>query len=741
MNAPFEAAHISRRAMLGAGAITVAFALSGNTAWLFGPAKAQGIAGRSLDPASVDSFLEINADGTVTLYCGKVDLGTGLRAAIPQMAAEELGISLGKIKLIEGDTALTPDQGSTSGSTGIARGGVQIRQAAATARKALLDLAATKLNLPATDLDIVDGVISPRKGGASTTFADLITGKRFDLKLDPTAPLKDPRDYTLVGQPVPRPDVPAKCTGTFPYVHNFSLPNMMHGRVIRPASIGAKLISVDDSALTNLPGVRIVRIQDFLGIVAEDEWTCVRAMRALKAEWSAWEGLPEQGKLADVVRAMPVSRDEMIVSKPSPTAAQANAKLLKATYFWPMQSHASMGPSCAVADVKPDSATIWTASQATHRFAGAFAKILGLPAGKVRLIYMDGSGCYGMNGHDDAAADAALLSRAVERPVRVQWMREDELGWDPKGPPQLLDMAGTVNADGTITSWQVEMWVPEATRGLPNIPLLGPASAGIAQTPGLSTGLITQNADTPYTAPANVTVHWLKDSPLRPSNIRAPGKIGNSFAVEGFVDEMAASIGMDPLELRLRSLTNPRGLEVLKTAAELMKWQPRPSPSPRTSGNVSRGRGISYVHYKHQETLVAMGMDVAVDRTTGRVRVERVACAHDCGLMINPDGVRAQVEGCIIQTLSRALFEEVTFDRSRVTSTDWSSYPIMRFNDVPKLDIVLIDRPGEPPLGAGEAATAPVAAALANAIFDATGARLRAVPFTPERVRAAIAAG
>ena len=738
MNVPFKTATFSRRALLGGGALTVAFALSGPPGRLLGPAAAQANARRDLDPNRVDTFLEVNGDGTVTLYCGKVDLGTGLRAAIPQMAAEELGIGIGNIRLIEGDTALTPDQGATAGSTGIARGGVQIRQAAATARKALLDLASAKLGIPADQLDIVDGVVAPRPGGTGVTFANLLAGKQFDLKLDPKAPLKNPRDYTLVGKPLPRPDVPAKCTGTFPYVHNFSLPGMLHGRVIRPASIGAKLVSVDDSALAALKGVRVVRIQDFLGVVAEDEWTCIRAMRSLKAEWGPWEGLPEQGRLMEQLRAMPVAHDETVVAKPLSVATQAGAKSLKATYFWPMQSHASLGPSCAVADVAADKATIWTASQATHRFAGVFAKMLGLPAANVRLIYMDGSGCYGMNGHDDAAADAALLSRAVGRPVRVQWMREDEHGWDPKGPPQLLELAGTVNPDGTIASWQVEMWVPEATRGLPNVPLIAPVSAGIGQMAGLSTGLLTQNADTPYQAPAKVTVHWLKDSPLRPSNIRAPGKIANSLAVEGFIDEMAASIGMDPVAMRLRSLSNRRGIEVLKKAAAMMDWQPRPSPAPASPGNVSRGRGIAYVHYKQQENFVALGMEVAVDSTSGAVKVERVVCAHDCGQMINPDGVRSQVEGCIIQTLSRALFEEVTFDRSRVTSTDWSSYPIMRFPDVPKLDIALIDRPDEPPLGAGEAASAPVAAALANAIFDATGARLRVAPFTPERVRAAI---
>lgn len=738
MNAPFHAPEFSRRALLRGSALTVAFALSGASLGVPGEAAAQAAPARNLDPANVDAFLAINADGTVTLYCGKVDLGTGLRAAIPQMAAEELGIGFDKIKLIEGDTALTPDQGATAGSTGIMRGGVQIRQAAATARKALLDLASARLNVPAGELDVKDGTIAPRKGGEGVTFAALLAGKQFDVKLDPKAPLKDPRDYTLVGKPVARPDVPAKCTGTFHYVHDHAVPGMLHGRAIRPAAIGATLVSVDESGLKGLPGVKVVRIKDFLGVVAEDEWTCVRAIRALKAEWSAWEGLPEQGRLAEVVRGMPVTRDETIVNKPSPVAASPDAKSLKATYFWPMQSHASMGPSCAVADVREDSATIWTGSQATHRFAGVYAKMLNLAPGKVRLIYLDGSGCYGMNGHDDAAADAALLSRAVGRPVRVQWMREDELGWDPKGPAQLLEMAGTVNPDGTIASWQVEMWVPEATRGLPNVPLLAPVAAGIGQTPGLSTGLITQNADTPYAAPASVTVHWLKDSPLRPSNIRAPGKVANSMAVEGFVDEMAAAIGMDPLEMRLKSLSNARGLEVLKKAASMMDWKPRPSPAPQTTGNLARGRGIAYVHYKHNETFVAMGMEVEVDRASGKVKVTRVACAHDCGLMINPDGVKSQVEGCIIQTLSRALFEEVTFDRGKVTSVDWSSYRIMTFPDVPKLDIALIDRPTEPPLGAGEAATAPVAAALANAIFDATGARMRIVPFTPERVRAAM---
>ncbi len=357
----------------------------------------------------------------------------------------------------------------------------------------------------------------------------------------------------------------------------------------------------------------------------------------------------------------------------------------------------------------------------------------------MRLIYRDGAGCYGMNGHEDAAADAAIVSRAVGRPVRVQWSRQDEHGWDPKGPPQLLDISGAVDPTGRILAWRTEMWLPQTTRGLPNIPLLGPAAAGLDNVHGLQPGSISQNADPPYAADnVQVLVHWLKDAPLRPAPIRSPGKPANCFAVESFTDELAAAAGLDPIEFRLRGLADPRGSEAIRRAAALMNWQTRPSPGANKSAAVMRGRGFAYVHYKHSESYVAMGMEVAVERGSGRIRVERVACAHDCGQIINPDGVRAQVEGSILQTLSRALMEEVQFDRSRVTSVDWSSYPILRFPDVPKLDIVLIDRPTQPPLGAGEAACSPVGAALANAVFDATGARLRTVPFTPERVKAAL---
>ena len=387
-----------------------------------------------------------------------------------------------------------------------------------------------------------------------------------------------------------------------------------------------------------------------------------------------------------------------------------------------------------------DHATIWTASQATHKYRSAFARILALPEDKVRLIYLDGAGCYGMNGHDDAAADAALLSRAVGKPVRVQWMREDEHGWDPKGPPQLIELEASLDAKGAIAAWRTEMWLPAATKGMPNVPLLSPEAAGIKQELGLFAGLIGQNGDPPYAvADMEAVVHWLKETPLRPSNIRAPGKIANSFAVEGFTDELAAEARRDPLEFRLSALSDPRGIVVLKRAAELFGWTPRPSPNPeRAAGKPAIGRGLAYVHYKHNENYVAIAMEVAVEPATGEVRVRRVACAHDCGLVINPDALKNQIEGCILQTLSRTLHEEVTFDRARVTSVDWASYPILTFPEVPAVEIALLDRPELPPFGAGEAATTPVPGALANAIFDATGARLRTAPLTAKRVKAAL---
>jgi CO/xanthine dehydrogenase Mo-binding subunit len=388
--------------------------------------------------------------------------------------------------------------------------------------------------------------------------------------------------------------------------------------------------------------------------------------------------------------------------------------------------------------VRADGATVWTSTQGTHGLRANLSKIFSIPLDKLRVIYLDGSGSYGGNGNDDAAADAVILSKAAGKPVRVQWMRHDEHGWDPKGPAQLLDLRGGIDSEGRIVAWETQMWLPTGTPG--NRPILGVDAAGLTQTHGQGAGQISQNGDPPYAAAnVRVTVHWVKETPLRISNLRAPGKIANTFAVESFADELASAAGIDPVEFRLRGLTDPRAIDVIKRAADMIGWQARPSPGPGSAqGSVAAGRGFAYVRYKQAENYVAMAMDVSVDRAIGKITVRRVTCAHDCGLVINPDSLRNQIEGSILQTLSRSLHEEVKFDRSHVTSVDWASYPILTFPEMPAIEVALIDRPALPPLGAGEASTAPVAAALGNAVFDATGIRLRSVPFTPARVKAAL---
>ncbi|MEQ1886352.1 MAG: molybdopterin cofactor-binding domain-containing protein [Bryobacteraceae bacterium] len=705
---------LSRRGLLKAGgAIIVNFALGARNAAAQAVPVNLVTARGALDVTDVDSFLMLHADGSVTVHTGKVDLGTGLRVAIRQMAAEELDVPLERVSLVDGDTGLTPDQGSTGGSTGLTRGGVEVRQAAATARAAMEKLGTGVQN-----------------------------GKTFKLKVDPKAPLKDPKTYTVVGKPVPRLDLPNKITARHTYVQDVVVPGMLHGRVIRPPALAAKLLSVDEASIRAIPDTRVVRMENFLAVVAKNEWAAIRAARDLKVTWSQWEGIPSSDAMepylraaADPARSVP---DQAVATKGDvSTAMSSSAKKFSASYYWPNQSHASLGPSCAVADVRADGATLWSSTQSPHGTRDNLAKIFGMPKNTLRLVYTDGAGCYGGNGNDDVAAEAILLSKTVGAPVRVQWMRQDEHGWDPKGPQQLLDIRASLDAQGNIAAWDAEMWVPANVPGAR--PLLSIDAAGLPQDHGQGAGLMTQNADPPIAA-ANVRVvaHMVKDTPLRPSNLRAPGKIANSFAVESMMDELAEAAGVDPVEFRLRGLTDPRAMAVVKKAAELFGWQRRTARRPQSQGNLMIGTGFSYVRYKQAENYVAMAMEVSVDRTTGQVKARRVACAHDCGLVVNPDALRNQIEGLVIQTLSRTLHEEVKFDKSRVTNVDWSTYPILRMTEAPSIEIALLDHPEIPLNGAGEAAAVTVPGAVAGAIYDATGIRLRRAPFTAERVAAAI---
>jgi CO/xanthine dehydrogenase Mo-binding subunit len=740
-----------RHFLKGIGILIVSFSLPSPSKTAFAQSGTQAKT-KTVALDEVDAFLAIDPSGSVTLYSGKVDLGTGITTALTQIVAEELDVPLARIQVVEGDTALTPAQGKTWGSLSIQNGGVQIRQAAATARRALLQEAAKRLGVPVEDLIVEQGTVRSRSGATQVTYGELIGGKTFSLKVDKEAPLKDPATYKIVGQPVPRVDIPGKMTGQFTYMQDFKVPGMLHGRVVRPTGIGATLLSVDESSVKDVPGlVKVVRQGNFLGVVAESEWSAIRAAQKLKASWSDWEGLPEQSRLWEHVRATKVNKDDVTSNVGSAEQTlQQPAKRISATYNFAIHTHGSIGPSCAVAEIKEGKLTCWSSSQATHDLRLQLAAMLSMPDTDVRAIYVEGSGCYGRNGHEDAAADAVLLARAVGRPVRVQWMRADEHGWDPKGPPTLMDLQAGLDANGNVIAWYSQLYVPEGATG--NVKLVAAELAGLPHETGMVPGNVIQNTAIPYAFPNVRTVaHRLAETPLRPSWIRAPGRMQNTFCNESFMDELAAAVGADPLEFRLRYLNDPRGVELLKRLASLAQWQGRSSPgqsSPgpsssepttkRETGDVATGRGLTYVKYELARTYVGAVADVEVDRKSGEIRVKHFAVVQDCGQIINPDGVKNQVQGNVVQTVSRVLKEEVTFDRSRVTSLNWASYRILTFPEIPDVDVELIDRPTEKPWGAGEPSAAVVPSAISNAVFDAVGVRLRSVPFTPAKVLAAM---
>lgn len=588
----------------------------------------------------VDAFLAIDSSGRVTLYSGKVELGTGVSTALTQIVAEELDVPLASVGLVEGDTALTPAQGKTWGSLSIQAGGVQIRQAAATARQGLLQEAGKRLGVPVGDLIVEEGAVRPRGGGKPVTYAELIGGKNFSLKLDKQAPLKDPANYKIVGRPIPRYDIPPKMTGQFTYMQDFKLPGMVHARVVRPPAIGATLQSVDETSIHGIPGVvKVVRQNNFLAVVAESEWSAIRAGQKLKASWSAWDGLPEQSKLWEYVRATKVNKDDVTsnVGNVEQALAQA-AKRISATYNFAINSHASMGPSCAVADFKDGKLTCWSSTQAPHDLRLQLAAMLSMKETEVHVVYLEGPGCYGRNGSEDAAADAALLARAVGRPVRVQWMREEENGWDPKGPPTLMDLQAGLDANGQVVAWYSQLYVPEGGGG--NVRLLAAEAAGLPFEKGMFPGNIINNSAIPYVFPNVRTVaHRLAETPFRPSWIRAPGRMQNTFCNEAFLDELAVAAGADPFEFRLRYLANdPRGTELLKRLLHLAQWKGRTS-TKSASGDIAAGRGVTYVKYELARTYVGAVADVEVNRKSGDIRVKRVAIVQDCGQIINPDGV------------------------------------------------------------------------------------------------------
>ena len=735
---------LDRRAFLvSSGALVVGFTWAGTAAAAPAPALAPA---KVVDKARIESFVAIGADGRATVYVGKVDLGNGSRTALMQLAADELDLPFDRITMVMGDTATTPDQWLTGASTTIAQGGMELRRACATARAELLARGAAKLGLAADDASCRDGAVFAKADPARrVAYGELAVSAALALALDPKVVLKKPADYQWIGKPVPRVDIPGKLTGEWEYVHDFRLPDMLHARVLRPGAVGASLLSFDDRAARKVDGfVRTVRKGDFLAVLAKTEWGAIKAMRATQVQWGAAEPLPDQATVFDHWRSLKVAKEDVTQNVGDARAALAAApRKVKARYDFAVQTHASMGPSCAVADFRDGQLTVWSASQATHSLVTEIAPIVGVTPEKIRIVYLEGSGCYGRNGHEDASADAALLAVLTGQSVRVQWMRDDEMARSPKSPPRSIDLEAGLDERGDIVAWQGDFWIAlnhiVAFKPL-DFPLLAAAETGVPRS-GNWVGFLFQNSGVGYTLPnVRVNTRHVEKAFFRSAHLRSPGRIENTFANESFIDELAFAAQVDPAEYRLRYLKDPRGVAVIQKAMARAKWQPRAGVNPGAAGggDIARGRGISYLRYSNNNTYVAAVAEVAVNRKTGEIKVERICVAHDCGLVVNPDGTINQVEGGTIQTISRTLMETVRWDRREVLSRDWASYPILRHDQVPRVEVDLIDRPDQPTFAAGEPAPCAIPAAIGNAVFDATGARLREVPFTPDQVKAAL---
>jgi len=748
--------NISRRSLLRTGgALVVSFG-----APLASPiaASAQTQPKAGPPPDQLDTWLAIQHDGSVTAFFGKMDPGQGVDVAIRQIVAEELDIAVERVAIVMGDTARTANQGGASGSTGIERGGITLRYAGAEARRVLLDLAGQHLGAPVDALRVRDGVVSCIADPArQVSYGDLIGDRHFDVPLQwngvygnglvarGRAEPKHPGDYHIVGTSVPRTDIPEKVFARHHFVTDIRLPGMLHARMIRPAVTGSVPIAVDEASIADIAGARVVWKQGFLGVAAPREWDAIRAARTLKVTWSqAVPPFPGTAALYDHMRAAtPIARKEPVKQGDADAAIAGATKIVEAEYEWPFQSHASMGPACAVVDARPDSATVWTGTQKPHFAAMGVARILGLTLAQVRGIWVRGAGSYGRNDAGDAAMDAAVMSQALGAPVRVQYMRADGTGWDPKGPASIHRARAGLDANGKVVGYRFD------SRGFSRTDIAttesDPAHSLAGQlmdmklSPTQEFGIPTE----PYQFPAQLraweTIPALFDraSPLRSSHLRDPVGPQLGFASESFIDELAHAAGADAVAFRLAHLQDPRAIAAIGACAASFRWQARIAGSLRVADPVVTGRGFAYS--QRGQTIVALAVEVEVNRTTGRVRPRRWTVAHDCGLVINPQGLRLCIESNIAQGSSRALWEEVTFNPAMVTSVDWVSYPILDMADAPDaIDIVLLDRPDLPPSGAGEGSIRPVAAAIGNAIFDATGIRLHRAPFTPERIKEAL---
>ncbi|WP_144140252.1 molybdopterin cofactor-binding domain-containing protein [Paraburkholderia sp. BCC1884] len=714
----------------------------------------------SFVPTEADLFLVVRDDGSVVAFNGHVDLGTGIGTALAQIVAEELDVPLTRVSIVLGHTGEAPNQGPTIASATIQMSAVPLRHAAAQARQYLLAQAAARFEVDAEQLDIRDGVIFRRDADATTKgipYAELVSGRRVELQLATDAPLKSPDSYKIVGKSTPRVDIPAKATGELSFVHDVRVPGMLHGRVVRPPYAGVaqgdfmgnSLLQVDEHSLADLPGiVDVVVIRDFVGIVAEREEVAQQAVKRLDVRWKAVEGLPSLDTSEEVeaaLRANPSSRRDLLIEGDVDAAlTQDPARTMERTYVWPFQMHASIGPSCAVADYREGALKVWSGTQNPHSLRADLALLLTLDEACIEIVRMEAAGCYGRNCADDVAADAALLSRATGAPVRVQLSREDEHAWEPKGAAQLMDVRGALSASGELAAYDFATRYP--SNDAPTLALLLTGTIS-AQPQVFEMG--DRTAVPPYDYRTMRIV--CDDTPpiVRASWLRGVSALPNTFAHESFIDELATQAGIDPVEFRLQHLSDPRAIDLVKAVADKAGWTPRAAawtvPREEGDGDIARGRGIAYARYVHSKfpgfgaAWSAWIADVEVNRKSGELAVTRVVVGQDTGTMVNPDGVRHQIHGNVIQATSRALKERVTFGENAVTSQEWGAYPILTFREVPVIDVVMMPRHGEPPMGAGESASLPGAAAIANALYDATGVRFRRPPFTPETIRAALA--
>jgi nicotinate dehydrogenase subunit B len=744
MTAIFNDSAFSRRELLkGGGALIVGFSLTGIP---LAASAARGDAAGPPDPNAIDTWIAIHADNTATVYFGKCELGQGNTTGMLQIAAEELDLAMSQISAARLDTNVTPNQGATSSSSSIERGGPQLRAAAAEARRALLLLAARRLGVQINSLVVADGVVSVDGEGGfrSVKYGDLLGDKPFDVKFTGTAPQKPPNRYKLVGTRVPRMDLPDKMSGRYELVHHLRVPGMQHGRVVLPRGqrafgAGAKPLGIDEGSIKHIPTARVVRKGDFVGVVADNEWDAVRAAQALKVTWQDGPELPGNANLFTQMRAQKTT-DTVIADRGDVAKGFSGAAHQRSSaYFCPYQGHLPFGPNCALADVGPDGALVRSSTQDVYNAREMLARVLGMPLEKVRVQYYEGSGTFGRSCYEDAAQAAAIMSQAVGRPVRVQYMRWDEHGWDNYGPAHLAEVRAAVDADGKLVAYEYHGWQHgwTVTSTIQDIALQKPGverasgSASITVNP-MSTGSM-------YVVPnRRVISHAVPmQGYLRGAALRSPLDLSFAFASEQTIDELAYALKMDPFEFRRKNIGDKRWLGVLEAAANAAGWKPRVMASSLSNDEVVRGRGIGLgTHHVSYGAAVA---DIEVNRRTGMIVATHLYGALDAGLAVNPALVETQIIGQMIQSASRVLKEEVLFDKRGVTSLDWESYPVMRFAEHPAVTPVVVQRIDEPSTGAGEEVMGATVAAIANAFFDATGARLRQYPMTPERVLAALA--